>query len=96
LKRKYSGELLVGLNTTKIHTPTAITLLLMQLLKFILAAALAVIGMYCIAYPFRKQSQQEKLQGKHALRMTGKGGRIHYCYIGCVLLICAIALVISD
>jgi hypothetical protein len=57
----------------------------MAVLAYIMPAVLILLGLATAKYAFRKQSSQEKLQGRHQLEMTGRGSRIHYFYIGCFL-----------
>ena len=58
----------------------------MTLFLYIFSGILILLGLGLIKYSFRKQSPQEKLQGKHQLEMTGRGSRMHYFYIGCFLI----------
>lgn len=64
-------------------------------LLYIITGILILSGLGLMKYAFRKQSPQEKLQGKHQLKMEGRGGRIHHFYLGCFLVVCGILFLIK-
>lgn len=56
------------------------------ILQYLLSSIFLFLGLLSFRSALKNQSQEDKVKGRKEISMHGKGGRIHFIYIGCVLI----------